>query len=69
MAGIDPTQVFPRELPDIHQGENFAVYGRFDKPGPFTMRLTGRNGGKLVDLKPIHATWNQGQQRRPPPSA
>ncbi len=46
VAGIDDSQVFPRDLPDIHQNESFAVYGRWDKPGPFTMRLSGRNAGK-----------------------
>lgn len=50
VAGIDPTQVFPITVPDIHQGQTVSIFGRYDKPGEFTMRLTGHNGEKRLDF-------------------
>lgn len=49
-AGQGMDQVYPLTLPNIHQGESFEVFGRFDQPGPFTVQVTGRSGGKPVDL-------------------
>ena len=49
-VGIDKTQVFPRDLPNIHQGETISVYGRYARPGQFTMRMTGHNGEKRLDF-------------------
>lgn len=50
VAGVNPSQVFPRDLPDIHQGERFSVFGRYGKPKTFTMRITGTNNGHQVDF-------------------
>lgn len=49
-AGEGMDQVYPLTLPNIHQGENFSVFGRFDEPGPFTVQVTGRSLGKPVDI-------------------
>lgn len=49
-AGQGMDQVYPLTLPNIHQGESFEVFGRFDQPGPFTVQVTGRSAGKPVDL-------------------
>lgn len=49
-AGQGMDQVYPLTLPNIHQGESFEVFGRFDQPGPFTVQVTGRSLGKPVDL-------------------
>jgi len=46
--GIDSEAVYPADLPNIHQGETIRVYGRYDKPTPFTMQLIGRSAGKDV---------------------
>jgi len=49
-AGQDMGEVYPLTLPNVHQGESFELYGRFTKPGPFTVQITGYSGGKPVDL-------------------
>ena len=50
VVGIDSETVYPADLPNIHQGETISVYGRYDKPVPFTMRLVGRSAGKDVEF-------------------
>ena len=53
VAGTAPQEIYPRDLPDIHQGEEFAIFGRFrpeDKSKTFSMRLHGHNAGKGLDL-------------------
>ncbi|MEM9418707.1 MAG: VWA domain-containing protein [Planctomycetota bacterium] len=49
-AGQGMDRIYPLTLPNIHQGESFEVYGRFNEPGPFTVQVTGRSAGKPVDL-------------------
>ena len=49
-AGSGMSEVYPLRLPNVHQGEQFEVYGRYDRPGPFTMQITGRSAGRPVDL-------------------
>jgi Ca-activated chloride channel family protein len=49
-AGQGMDEVYPLTLPNIHQGESFAVYGRYAEPGPFTVQVTGRSAGKPIDL-------------------
>ena len=49
-AGQGMDEVYPLTLPNIHQGESFEVFGRFEQPGPFTVQVTGRSAGKPVDL-------------------
>jgi Mg-chelatase subunit ChlD len=49
-AGQGMDEVYPLTLPNIHQGESFEVFGRFDEPGPFTVQITGRSAGNAVDL-------------------
>jgi len=49
--GLNVDEVFPVDLPNIHQGETFSIFGRFDNPGkPFTMRLIGHNGQQTFDF-------------------
>lgn len=50
VLGLPAHEVFPRELPNIHQGETFSIYGRFDEPDKFTMRLVGHNGRQPLDF-------------------
>lgn len=51
VAGLDAATVFPKDLPNIHQNERFAIYGRYPQPQTFTIRMTGRTaGGKAVDF-------------------
>lgn len=50
VAGIDPAEVYPRDLPNIHQGQTFSIFGRWDTADRFTMRISGKNGSKPVDL-------------------
>jgi hypothetical protein len=50
VSGLDADQVFPRTIPDIHQGQTFSIYGRFDRPVTFTMRLIGTDGGRPLDF-------------------
>jgi Mg-chelatase subunit ChlD len=49
-AGQGLNEVYPLYLPNVHQGESFDIYGRFDQPGPFTMQITGNSAGKRVDF-------------------
>jgi uncharacterized protein YegL len=49
-AGVDSEQVFPRFLPNIHEGQTLSAFGRYDQAGEFTMRLTGMAGGEQVDF-------------------
>lgn len=50
VAGLDNGQVFPRDVPNIHQGETFSIFGRYAQAGQFTMRLSGHNGVKPLDF-------------------
>lgn len=48
VGGLDPKTIFPREVPNIHQGERFPIYGRFDQLERFTMQVNGRSFDKDV---------------------
>ncbi|MCX5659212.1 MAG: VWA domain-containing protein [Planctomycetota bacterium] len=50
VAGIDPAEVYPRDLPNIHQGQMFSIFGRWDTADRFTMRISGKNGSRPVDV-------------------
>lgn len=50
VAGAQVDEVYPLNLPNVHQGERFSVYGRYGRRGPFTMRITGSNGAESVDF-------------------
>jgi len=44
----DVTDVYPRQVKDIFQGEQLLVYGRYTGSGPKTIQVTGTiNGGKI----------------------
>ncbi|NBC97346.1 MAG: VWA domain-containing protein, partial [Deinococcus-Thermus bacterium] len=51
-AGLDRGTVFPLDLPDIHQGQTFEVFGRYDADNPerFTMRIAGISADGPVDF-------------------
>jgi len=51
VVGLGPdAQVYPRDLPNIHQGERAVIFGQYDQPAEFTTRITGSNGEKPVDF-------------------
>ena len=50
LIGFDMNQVFPHNMPNIHQGETLSMFGRFQQAKPFTARLHGDNGGNPVDF-------------------
>lgn len=50
VAGAGASDTFPRQLPNIHRGEQFTVFGRFEEPGPITMRISGHNGTRAFDF-------------------
>ena len=50
VAGLDNDQVFPRDVPNIHQGETLSIFGRYAAPSVFTMRLAGHNGVQPLDF-------------------
>lgn len=50
VAGQGVTEVHPIDLPNIHQGERFAIFGRYAQLAPFTMRITGVSAGRNVDF-------------------
>jgi len=49
-VGLDGQEVYPVDLPNIHQGERFSVFGTFDDTRAFTMRVTGVNSLKPLDF-------------------
>ena len=49
-VGLADNEVYPRRVPDIHQGQRLEVFGRFDQTGVFTMRLAGRNRQAPMDF-------------------
>ncbi len=70
VIGLDMAEVFPHNLPNVHQGEHFSIYGRYINPVKFNMRLAGHNGQRRMDFtfggdlraapegeKTIPATW------------
>lgn len=50
LLGIDPEDVYPKDLPNLYQGEKFEIYGRYDRSRKFTMRVVGHNGHRVLDL-------------------
>lgn len=50
VAGVDAEQVYPKDLPNIHQSERFQIFGRYENEGVFTVRITGRTVGQPVDF-------------------
>ena len=50
VAGQEVGGVFPQDVPNIHQGETFSLYGRFGKSESFVMQLDGRNAGQKVSF-------------------
>jgi Ca-activated chloride channel family protein len=50
LSGILADEVFPRDVPNIHQGESFSIYGRFNRERPFTLQMIGHNGRGLLDF-------------------
>ncbi len=43
-AGLDGKRTYPAPLPDLFQGNQLVVVGRYHQPGPVTVRLRGRVG-------------------------
>ncbi|MBL4700746.1 MAG: VWA domain-containing protein, partial [Phycisphaeraceae bacterium] len=50
LLGIDPEDVYPKDLHNLYQGEKFEIYGRYDRSRKFTMRVVGHNGRRVLDL-------------------
>ncbi len=57
VAGEGVSEVYPLDLPNIHQGERFTIYGRYvPVPGAlpggdtFTMQISGISAGRAVDF-------------------
>jgi len=50
VVGLDADEVFPRDLPNVHQGDTFSIFGRYDAEKPFTMRLIGYNRKTMLDV-------------------
>lgn len=49
-AGLDGHAVYPQDLPNIHQGERFAAFGRYDTPDDFTIHITGIAADGPIDF-------------------
>ena len=48
VGGLDLDQIFPRHVPNIHQGETFSIFGRFDRNEPVKMQIGGSNFDQTV---------------------
>ncbi len=42
-AGSNVDEVYPIDMPNIHQSESFSLFGRYTRTGRFTMRLAGQS--------------------------
>ncbi|MAE64820.1 MAG: hypothetical protein CMJ18_11180 [Phycisphaeraceae bacterium] len=40
--------VFPQNVPNVHQGETFSIYGRFDQPKMLNLQVSGMNHDREV---------------------
>lgn len=49
-VGLDSREVYPVDLPNIHQGERFQIFGTFAQSSHFTMHVAGRNGHRQLDF-------------------
>jgi Ca-activated chloride channel family protein len=45
-SGSQVSEVFPRDYPDLFEGSQLIVVGRYGKPGPVTIELEGRMLGR-----------------------
>ena len=50
VAGKHVDNVYPVHLANIHQGEQFSIFGRYWAQDEFTLQVTGFNHGKPVDF-------------------
>ncbi len=48
VGGLASSNIFPREIPHIHQGQTVSVFGRFDKLEVFTMQVSGSSSNRSV---------------------
>lgn len=44
--GVEITSVLPSAIPDVFSGKPIVIYGRYAKPGPGKVVLSGKLGGK-----------------------
>jgi Ca-activated chloride channel family protein len=44
MSGTDINRTYPRDLPDLFEGGQLVVAGRYRQPGPTTVRVSGKIG-------------------------
>jgi Ca-activated chloride channel family protein len=44
-GGTRVSQIYPREIPDLFAGSSVTLFGKFDKPGPIKITVTGKVKG------------------------
>ncbi len=50
LPGAEVVDLYPSNLPDLFHGGQVTVFGRYRKPGPVAIRLSGTLEGKPVEL-------------------
>lgn len=50
VLGVDAQRVYPKALPNIHQGQRLSVFGRYEERSTLTMRITGMGSEGPVDF-------------------
>lgn len=50
VLGVDAERVYPKALPNIHQGQRLSIFGRYEKLTTLTMRITGMGFEGPVDF-------------------
>jgi Ca-activated chloride channel family protein len=45
-SGVDVNRTYPRDLPDLFDGGQLLVAGRYSRSGPTTLRVTGKVAGE-----------------------
>ena len=51
MAGVDLNRTYPRDVPDLFEGGQIVLAGRYRQAGKTTIRINGKVGGERRDLE------------------
>lgn len=49
ITAVDAYDMYPKQLPDLFYGTQLTIFGRYKKPGPSAIKLSGVTGGKSAE--------------------
>lgn len=57
LTGIDTNRIYPRDIPDLFEGGQLVLVGRYRKPGRTNLRISGKVGGERQSFSfPVELT-------------